>query len=368
MGALNGASPRKEGVVRVLVSGAAGFIGSHVIQPLVDAGHEVIGLDTHDAVARGMVPRPDSDARLVVVDPDDDLTGVVDGIDAVCHQAFRVGTGDGFDDLPWHSLHNDLPTARLLAALHRTGFTGRLVLGSSVSVYGDGAYDCTEHGRVAPGPRRPRLLEQRRFEAVCPLCGRDLAPGRITEDTAVAPRGISAVSRVHQEMMWQAYATEHEAPLTILRAHHVYGPNMPRDTPQAGVAGVFRSHIDAGIRPQVYEDGGQRRDFVHVSDVARATVLATTTAYPHDGPLNIGSGRSTTLLEVATTLCVARDSRLWPEVTGRSRPADARHLLASTKSAEEILGFRARIGLQEGMAGFATAPLRDPEGVVLIGA
>ncbi len=356
--------------MRVLVTGASGFVGAHVVQLLSQNGHDVIALDTPEmADSPGSALGTGVERIWADVDDLDKVRRVAGRIDALCHHGFRAGTGRGFGDLRAYVRHNDLGTATLLTALHDTGFAGRIVLGSSTNVYGDGAYECAAHGKVAPEGRTPEDLRSGRFERHCPFCGNDLTPAQVTEQTPANPRGLAATSRRHQEMLCDAYGVEHAgATVTTLRAHNLYGPLMPRNTPLAGVAGLFRSQIEDGVRPQVFEDGGQRRDFIHVNDVARANVLALETPHPYDGALNIGTGRSATLLEVATTLCVARDSRLWPAVTGEFRAGDARHLLASPARAHEALGFRAQVGLHEGMSSFAHDQMSDPELLHLVGA
>ncbi len=356
--------------MRVLVTGASGFVGAHVVQLLCEAGHDVVALDTPDtAGAPGATFGQNVERVWAYVDDLDKIRRTVARVEVVSHQAFRSGVGDGFGDLRGYVHHNDLGTATLLTALHDAEFAGHLVLGSSTTVYGDGVYGCPEHGRVAPQARRREDLDAGRFEPRCPLCGTDLVAAQITEDAVVRPRGLAAVTRFHQEMLFDAYAVGHPGTVvTTLRYHNLYGPLMPQNSPLAGVAGLFRSQIEGGVRPQVFEDGGQRRDFVHVGDAARANVLAIDAAERYYGVLNIGTGRSSTLLEAATTLCVARDSRLWPEVVGSYRIGNARHLLASSARAQEVLGYRARIGLHEGMSSFATAPMSQPESLSLIGA
>ena len=356
--------------MRVLVTGATGFIGSHVVQLLVESGHDVVALDTPEALAVPGAPRHE-DARWLssAADDLDALAIATSGIDAVSHQAFWLGTGRGLTDIRRLAHENDLGAASLMAVLDAHGFEGRIVLGSSTNVYGDGAYSCAEHGLVRPEPRRSEDLDEGRFESRCSICSAELTAVQITEDAPVEPRGITAISRVHQELLWRAYTNEHpDATVTTIRASNVYGPWMPRDTPLGGIVGVFRSQIDGGIRPQVMEDGGQRRDFVHAADVAQANLAALTMTHAYNGPLNIGSGRSTTLLEAATILCVARDSRLWPEVLSQYHLSDARHLVASSLRAQEVLGFRSRIGVQEGLAAFAMAPMSGPDALALLNA
>ena len=181
-----------------------------------------------------------------------------------------------------------------------------------------------------------------------------------TEDTPPDPRNVYAATKLHQEHLCSAFGREHGVAVTALRYHNVYGPRMPRDTPYAGVASLFRSRLAAGQPPLVFEDGGQTRDFVHVHDVARANVLALTAPVAHDGALNIASGRPVTVLEMASAIAGRFASELSPVVTGAYRLGDVRHVVASPQRAREVLDFRAAIEPTAGLAAFADAPLRRP--------
>jgi dTDP-L-rhamnose 4-epimerase len=253
----------------------------------------------------------------------------------------------------------------MLWALHRSGFAGRLVLASSMVVYGEGAYRCDEHGLVRPRPRTRARLDAGRFEPLCPACGRGVSWDRVGEDAPLDPRNVYAATKLHQEHLCAAFGREHEVAVTALRYHNVYGPRMPRDTPYAGVASLFRSRLASGRPPLVYEDGQQIRDFVHVHDVARANRLALTAPEPYDGALNISSGRPCTIGAMAELITDAMGGELRPLITGQYRVGDVRHVVASPERAAAALGFRAAIAPERGLADFATAPLRgDPDRAV----
>ncbi|HET9310135.1 MAG TPA: NAD-dependent epimerase/dehydratase family protein [Actinomycetota bacterium] len=342
--------------MRVLVTGAGGFIGSHVVDALVAGGHEVVAFDRE----RRHEPDGDLAARRTVGDLRDldAMRVAVSSVDAVSHHAAMVGLGVDLADAPDFVSHNDLGTAVLLRALHERSFSGPVVLASSMVVYGEGRYRCGRHGVVRAAPRRPGDLEAGRFEPPCPRCGSVLVPEAVPEDAPLDPRSVYAATKVHQEHLCAVYAREHGASVASLRYHNVYGPWMPRDTPYAGVASQFRSALERGESPIVLEDGRQRRNFVHVHDVARANVLALEAAA--DGAFNVASAEPHDVGEMADALADAfGDGAIRPRVVGGARPGDVRHVFASPDRAARELGFRARIGFAEGMASFATDPLRN---------
>ena len=208
---------------------------------------------------------------------------------------------------------------------------------------------------MRPGPRPVERLVAGAFEPPCPACGRDLTAEAVPEEAAPEPRNVYAATKLHQEHLCAAFGREHPgATVTALRYHNVYGPRMPADTPYAGVASIFRSALAAGQTPQVFEDGGQRRDFVHVTDVARANVLALSAGEPALGPLNVASGHVHTVGDLARAL--SRGHGRDPVVTGRWRLGDVRHIVASASRARELLGFEAAVPFAEGVAALAEEP------------
>jgi dTDP-L-rhamnose 4-epimerase len=233
--------------------------------------------------------------------------------------------------------------------MHAAGVC-RLVLAGSMVVYGEGRYVCTEHGVVRPEPRVHEDVAAGRFEPRCPVCGGDLVPGLVPEDVPLDPRSTYAATKVAQEHLAGAWARQTGGSVWSLRYHNVYGPRMPRDTPYAGVASIFRSALERGEPPRVLEDGRQRRDFVHVGDVARACRLALEAPRRVSGVFNIGSGDSRTVRDVAIQLASTMGRpELAPEITGRYRTGDVRHCFANIDRAREVIGFEPRVAFEEGL-------------------
>lgn len=343
------------------MTGGAGFIGSHVVDELVACGHEVVSLDSiypgaHDG--RPGYLRSDVDHRFADLRDTDAVADALTGVEAISHQAAMVGLGVDLDDMVDYVAHNDLGTAVLLRAMHRCAFRGPLVLASSMVVYGEGAYRCPDHGAVAPGPRAAEDLRAGLFDPRCPGCGAILIPAEVIEDASLDPRNVYAATKVHQEHLCAAFGREHpEVSVGMLRYHNVYGARMSQDTPYAGVASILRSALERGESPRVFEDGRQRRNFVHVSDVARANVVALES--DARGPFNIASPVAHTVNEMADALADGFGvGTPRPIVTGEFRLGDVRHVFASPDRARRELGFEATVSFAEGMNEFARAPLR----------
>ena len=314
--------------MRVLVTGGAGFIGTAVVAELAHQGHDAI---CFDLAATGADVRDPARVQQALR-----------GVDAVVHLAAKVGLEQGLADAPDYVSHNDFGTAVLLSAMAGAGVTA-LVLASSMVAYGEGLGRCGRHGAVRPGPRHQRDLDEGRFEPPCPVCGEPLGPELVGEDAAVDPRNVYAATKVAQEHLSAAWARQTSGTVSAMRFHNVYGPGLPRDTPYSGVAAIFRSAALAGRAAQVTEDGGQRRDFVHVRDVARACATALDADVVTPGSLrayNVGSGTVRTVLDLAVALARAAGAPA-PAVTGRARLADVRHITASSERARTELGWTA---------------------------
>lgn len=309
------------------MTGGAGFIGGRVVAQLAQQGFEPVVFD-------------------VAADRRDDITDrarvstALRGCGGLVHLAAKVGLGQDIDDIDDYVRQNDLGTAVVLRAAAGAGLP-RVVFASSMVVYGEGAYACPQHGPTSPPPRQPADLEAGRFDPLCPRCGSDLVPGLVAEDAPLDPRNVYAATKVHGEHLAAAWCRETGGSVAALRFHNVYGPGMPRDTPYAGVASLFASALARGEAPRVFEDGRQRRNFVHVADVAGAVVAALAAELaPGVTPVNVGSPDVTSIGAMAAEM-----SRLLggppPVVTGQYRLGDVRHITADCRAAERVLGWRA---------------------------
>ncbi|MEO8222638.1 MAG: NAD-dependent epimerase/dehydratase family protein [Specibacter sp.] len=348
--------------MKVLVTGGAGFIGSHIVKAALARGWEVSVLDSLAKEAHPRRPAVEPDINFIEGDVCDPtiVAQALDGVAVVLHQSAKVGLGVDFFDAPAYIRNNDFATGVLLAGMVKAGI-GRLVLASSMVVYGEGAYRDGSGALVRPGPRRREDLDAGIFDPREPVTGHLLVPDLVTEDALLDPRNVYAASKVAQENLASVWAHTTGGVAMALRYHNVYGPRMPKDTPYAGVASFFRSALSRGEAPRVFEDGGQRRSFVHVGDIAEANVAAVqalSAGFQHPfRAYNVGADEVHTVGEVARTMSSASGGPQ-PQITGQYRLGDVRHITASSQRIKTELGWAPRHGFAEGMAEFLVAPLR----------
>ncbi len=322
--------------MKVLLTGGAGFVGRAVHDQLAAAGHEIRVFDR-------ILDRRDD------ITDHDRLATAASGCDTIVHLAAKVGLGVNIRDIDDYVLHNDYGTAMALRVAAEVGVS-RLVYASSMVVYGEGCYRCAAHGLVRPPPRRRDDLDAGRFDPLCPACGDDLSPELVAESAPLDPRNAYAATKAHGEQLAAVWSRETSGTVAALRFHNVYGPGMPRNTPYAGVASIFTDSLLRGESPRVFEDGCQRRNFIHVSDVAVAVLASLQARLPVAlTPLNIGTPWVMTVGEMAAELSRSLSGPA-PVVTGEYRLGDVRHITADCSAAERVLGWRAQIDLAHGLA------------------
>jgi dTDP-L-rhamnose 4-epimerase len=345
----------------ILVTGGAGFIGSAIVDAALAKGWRVRVIDSLRADVHGPGYIPNENVEFVhadVRDPDA-LAVALFGVDVVCHQAAKVGLGVSFSDAPDYVSSNELATADLLAAMEEAQIT-RLVVASSMVVYGEGNYRDSGGKPTRPAPRKVEDLDAKHFDPLDERGG-PLLPELISEDAPLDPRNVYAISKLSQEYLASAWARSTGGRAVALRYHNVYGPGMPQNTPYAGVASLFRSSLERGEAPQVFEDGAQRRDFVHVRDVASANLAAVDWTESADErsfrAFNVGSGDVHTIGDLAAALS-AHSGGPDPVITGEYRLGDVRHITASSDRLKRELGWSPVVSFDEGMKEFASAELR----------
>ncbi len=338
--------------MKVLVTGGAGFIGSHTTDLLLERGHKVKILDslsppTHQGLP-DYLPR---DAEFIKGDVRcaDDLRRALKDTEAVFHLA-AVG-GYGLKSSEYIEV-NTLATARMLEIIGEE-FPGveKIIVASSVAVYGEGKYRCREHGQFYPEPRGLEQLARGHWEMKCSQCGGEAEPLPASEEGKVSPTSLYSLSKYDQERLVLNFGREHKIPAVALRYFLTYGPRQSLFNPYTGVTSIFATRILNGLAPVVYEDGRQKRDFIFVEDVAEASLCVMESDALDGQAVNIGSGRATSILDLALALAQALGKKVTPELRGEYRPFDVRHIFADTTRLQ-ALGFRAKTSLEQGLRKF----------------
>jgi dTDP-L-rhamnose 4-epimerase len=336
---------------RALVTGGCGFVGSHLVDALLDAGYRVRILDSIDPQAHegGVARFHNPDAELVQGDlrDRDAVRRVLGEVDVVFHQGAVVGNGQSMYAIERYVDVNAVGTAVLMEeVIARRERIRRVIAASSMVVYGDGAYRCDEHGDVIPGPRSEDDLAAHRWEPRCPHCRLFVAPVPTAEDHPLAATSPYAIGKLASETIVLVTGRSFGIDAVALRYLNIYGRRQALSNPYTGVAAIFATQLRSGRRPTVFEDGEQRRDLVHVSDVVRANVLAMDARDAPGNAINIGTGVSLSIAGLARTLAQELGMHIEPEITQRYRVGDVRHCFASTDRAERLLGFRAQADRQ----------------------
>ena len=340
---------------RILVTGGAGFIGSHLVDRLLAAGHEVRILDNPDPQVHphGRPGYLTHEAELIVGDvrDRDAVRRALAGMDRLVHFAAAVGVGQSMYEIERYTSVNSIGCAVVLeAATEVRDRLEKVVVASSMSIYGEGLYRCPAEGiEVAPEPRPDDRLDAREWDLRCPSCGEALEPLPTPERKPLAPTSIYAVGKRDHEEMTLAWSRAYRVPATALRFFNVYGTRQALSNPYTGVAAIFSSRLLNGRAPVIFEDGRQSRDFVHVSDITAAVERALQPGAGDGAAINVGTGRSVSVLEVADVLARELGVSIHAEIRNESRAGDIRHCFASIEKARERLGYEPAVAFEDGM-------------------
>ena len=361
----------------ILVTGGAGFIGSHLVSLLVHQGHAVRVLDTLSPQIHGVIPGAGLDwltslpglqfHRGSVCDPAD-LRAALEGVVTVVHLAAETGTGQSMYQIDRYCRANVQATALLMDLITNDSSltVKRVVLASSRSIYGEGAYvraDSPQGPRITPLSRSAEALRKAAWEPVCPITGAPLNAVPTREDDRTAPASIYAATKLMQEDIVRISCAAVRVGYAILRLQNVYGEGQSLANPYTGILSIFSTRVRRGLELPVFEDGLESRDFVHVSDVAAALSAAVCAERAPNTEVNVGSGVATPVNEIARSLCRAFNVPECTRITGQYRLGDIRHNMADVSRLSSVLGLAPIVSLEEGLARFAawvqTQPLLD---------
>jgi dTDP-L-rhamnose 4-epimerase len=339
---------------KTLITGGAGFIGSHVVDRLAEAGRQVRVLDSLEPQVHGEGAGHRNDAAEYVEGSVMDAATIdraLDGVDEVVHLAAQVGVGQSTYEMARYVGENCVGTALLLERMAEVRDQIRtLVSASSMSIYGEGQYSCESCGTAdATVARALEDLEARRWEVRCTACGGDVTPLPTSERKRLEPDSIYAITKRDQEELSLVFGRSYGVRTVALRFFNVYGPRQSLSNPYTGVAAIFSSRLLAGNRPLVFEDGLQSRDFIHVSDIVQAVERSLDSEGVGDVALNVGTGAQTTVLGVAKVLSEELGVELEPEVVSRFRHGDVRHCYADISRIRELLGYEPAVAFRDGM-------------------
>jgi dTDP-L-rhamnose 4-epimerase len=346
--------------VKVLVTGGAGFIGSHVVDRLVAGRHEIVVLDNLDPQVHGSDAQPRHIAshiasgavRFLRGDVTDRgaLSGALEGMEAVVHLAATVGVGQSMYEPLYYVHTNATGTGVLLDLIAKAPERVRkLVIASSMSLYGEGAVHCPACGADRAGERTGARLEAGRWEVPCARCGHDTEPRPTGEEKTPDIASVYAATKKHQEDLAVAFGRAWRIPTFALRFFNVFGPRQSLSNPYTGVAAIFLSRLLNGRAPLIFEDGGQTRDFIDVRDVAEAVCRAAESDRAGAHVLNVATGRRTSVAQVSDALARALGLDIAPQLINKFRVGDIRHCFGDSSRAKEVLGFQPRYTFEEGL-------------------
>jgi len=344
--------------MKTLVTGGAGFIGSFIVDELVSAGHDVKIYDNLDPQVHGsdrnLPAYINKDAEFIQGDilDEDKLYNALKDVDVLFHNAAAVGVGQSMYQIKHYVQQNSLGAAVILDVIaNKKHRLQKMIVASSMSIYGEGKYKCPDCGSVYPGLRDQEQLKKGEWEVKCPKCGKEAAPAATDEGKPLNPTSVYAITKRDHEEAFLVVGKAYKIPTVALRYFDAYGPRQALSNPYTGVGAIFSSRLLNGQPPVIFEDGLQRRDFVHVKDIARANLVAMERSEADYEVFNVGSGKARTILEIARILSekIKPKEAIQPEIKNSFRAGDIRHCYADTSKIEKMLGFKPAIGFEDGI-------------------
>jgi len=344
---------------KILVTGGAGFIGSYLVDKLIELGHEVMVFDNLEPQVHGdgqKIPKYlNKECEFIKRDirNRDELKKALKDREIVFHQAAAVGVGQSMYEINKYTEVNILGTSNLLDILanenHRVE---KLIIASSMSVYGEGKYRCVNCGVVYPKLRSLSQLKKGEWEMRCPFCNQEVQSLPTDEEKPLYPTSVYSISKRDQEEMCLTIGRAYRIPTVALRYFNVYGPRQALSNPYTGVAAIFSSRILNNHPPCIFEDGGQSRDFTHVSDIIRANLLAMENKKADYEVFNVGTGRPLTVLNIAEALIKSLSSSVDMNIVRKYREGDIRHCYADISKIRDQLGFQSKVKFEKGISEF----------------
>lgn len=356
--------------MKILITGGTGFIGTHLALALAkNQKYEICLLDSFSPQIHGTIPNIDlrlldfANIKMMRVDVSNisAFSNTLSSVDVVVHLAAETGTAQSMYQIAHYNNVNSQATAQMLDFLANNPHSvKKIVLASSRSIYGEGAYSCDEHGHVFPAARTAEQLSKNQWNPTCPICQGEIAPIPTPESARPSPASIYAATKYAQEDLIRIAGDSLGIGTAILRFQNVYGAGQSLNNPYTGILSIFSTRIRRGMSLPIFEDGDESRDFVHVNDVVQAIVLAIENDRANGGTFNVGAGEPTSVLKIANTLVDAFNGSVRPHVTGQYRLGDIRHCYADLTLIKERLGFEPKVTLEQGIREFADWVLSQP--------
>ncbi|MFQ6055575.1 MAG: NAD-dependent epimerase/dehydratase family protein [Methanosarcinales archaeon] len=338
--------------MRILVTGGAGFVGSHLVDALVENGNEVIIYDNLEPQVHQEIPEYlNNNAKFIRSDIRDQekLLGIIKDTDIIFHLAAMVGVGQSMYQIKKYVDVNTYGTAKLLDILVNSEHSvKKLIVASSMSIYGEGKYSCEDCGVVYPSLRHEKQLKEKQWEMKCPICKKQVKPIPTDENKPLQPTSIYAITKKDQEEMCLVTGISYGIPTVALRYFNIYGARQSLNNPYTGVCAIFSSRIKNNNPPLIFEDGLQTRDFISVHDIVESNLIAMNKSGADYEVYNVGTGKPTSILDIAETLLKLYNKDLEPEIVNKYRSGDIRHCYADISKIKK-LGYKPKVSFKNGM-------------------